>query len=228
MKKGKFILLIPTLVLFLSSTLAFADVDIHQCRERVRGNDPEVDLESCVANCTDSPDSFCHQETDNAGETTTYCCPPEAKSAPSAPLGKIKLPGFLNWTKAHPGISGINLLINNLVKLIFIIASVGLFIMFSYGGLRFILSQGDKAQTEAARNTITNAIIGFAIVALSFALVRIVETFFGIGIINWPPGRTNGNPCPPDGFNLGGHAICRTECEDEGIGDCEGTWCCPH
>lgn len=103
------------------------------------------------------------------------------------PLGIIKLPDFLSWTKAHPGISGINLLINNLVKMIFIIASVGLFIMFLYGGLRFILSQGDKAQTEAARNTITNAIIGFAIVALSFALVRIIETFFGISIISWSP-----------------------------------------
>lgn len=103
------------------------------------------------------------------------------------PLGVIKLPDFLSWTKAHPGISGINLLINNLVKLIFIIASVGLFIMFLYGGLRFILSQGDKAQTEAARNTITYAITGFAIVALSFALMRVIEAFFGISIIGPPP-----------------------------------------
>lgn len=150
-----------------------------------------------------------------------------ASASEYSPLGIIKLPGFLSWTKAHPGISGINLLINNLVKMIFIIASVGLFIMFLYGGLRFILSQGDKAQTEAARNIITYAVIGFAIVALSFALVRIIETFFGISIISWPPGRTDSNPCPPDGFNLGDHAFCRTECENGGIGHCEGTWCCP-
>jgi len=111
-----------------------------------------------------------------------------AQEAPKeTPLGVIKLPDFLKWTKTHPGISGINLLINNLVKMIFIIASVGLFFMFLYGGLRYITSGGDKAQTEAARNIITYALIGFAIVALSFAIMRVIEAFFGISITGKPP-----------------------------------------
>lgn len=124
-----------------------------------------------------------------------------------APLGKIQLPEFLKWTKAHPGISGINLLINNLIKMIFILASTGLFFMFLYGGLRYITSQGDKVQVEAARNIIMYALIGFAIVALSFAIMRVIETFFGISILVGPSAGVPSGCIKIDCTKCGGHNI---------------------
>lgn len=143
------------------------------------------------------------------------------------PLGKITLPPWLTWTKAHPGVSGINLLVNNAVRLIFILASVGLFFMFLWGGVNFIFSQGDKARTEAARNIITYALVGFTIVALSFAIMKVIETFFGISIISQPPTDIDNNPCPPNGFELENPVTCLKDCEREGIGYCDGAWCCP-
>lgn len=142
-----------------------------------------------------------------------------------APLGKITLPPWLTWTKAHPGVSGINLLLNNAIRLIFIIASVGLFFMFLWGGVNYIFSQGDKARTETARNMITYALIGFTIVALSFALMRLIETFFGISIVG-PPPRTAARcikPYPGDPID------CQNECPGCSISQEAGfdRMCCP-
>ena len=72
--------------------------------------------------------------------------------------------------------------IRNVMKIIFIIAIVLVLFYFVWGGIRWITSGGDKAQTEAARGTLTAAIIGFAIVALAYAIVRLVGQFFGVDI----------------------------------------------
>ena len=62
-----------------------------------------------------------------------------------------------------------------------------------YGGIRWITSGGDKAQTEAARNVLTAALLGFAVIALAYAIVKLLGSFFGIDIfqdftIPTPPG----------------------------------------
>ena len=108
--------------------------------------------------------------------------PPIWANDEEPPLGKISPPPFLHWTKEHPGMSGIQVLFNNAVRLIYMVAGVGLFAMFIYGGFRYLASGGDKAQTELAKKTLTNALIGFVIIALSYAFLRIIETFFGIRI----------------------------------------------
>lgn len=48
------------------------------------------------------------------------------------------------------------------------------------GGIKWIVSGGDKAQVEEARNQITNALIGLAIVAAAWAIMRLIGFFFGI------------------------------------------------
>lgn len=47
-----------------------------------------------------------------------------------------------------------------------------------YGGIKWVISGGDKAAVEGARNTIIAALVGLIIVIISFALLN-----FGIGII---------------------------------------------
>ena len=108
--------------------------------------------------------------------------PPIWANDEESPLGKISPPPFLHWTKEHPGMSGIQVLFDNAVRLIYMAAVVGLFAMFVYGGFRYLTSGGDKAQTEAARSHLTAAIIGFAIIALAYAIVRFIGSFFGIDI----------------------------------------------
>ena len=56
--------------------------------------------------------------------------------------------------------------------------------MLVWGGIQWIMSGGDKAKTEEARNRITAALVGLAIVASAWAIMKLVEYFFGLNIQN--------------------------------------------
>lgn len=67
--------------------------------------------------------------------------------------------------------------LNTVLFVAFVIALVFLII----GGIRWIMSAGDKEGAGKARETVTSALIGLAIVIGSWILINIVLTFFGIG-----------------------------------------------
>ena len=68
------------------------------------------------------------------------------------------------------------------IRLILVIAALVFFFILVIGGIRWIASGGDKAQTEAARNQITAALVGLVIVFAAWAIVQLINTFFGINI----------------------------------------------
>ncbi len=74
--------------------------------------------------------------------------------------------------------------ISALVGLVFVVAALLVFVFLVWGGIQWITSGGDKAATEAARNRITAALIGLAIIAVSWALMAIVGKFFGFDLTN--------------------------------------------
>jgi len=74
-------------------------------------------------------------------------------------------------------------LVSGIIKLILVIAALVSFIVLVIGGIKWILSAGDKAATESARNTITAALVGLLIVFGAWAIVRLIEAFFGINIL---------------------------------------------
>ena len=74
-------------------------------------------------------------------------------------------------------------LISGLITLVLIVAAVVFFFMLIIGGLRWILSGGDKANTEAARSQITAALVGLVIVFAAFAIVNVIEALFGFSIL---------------------------------------------
>jgi len=76
-------------------------------------------------------------------------------------------------------------LIAALIKLIMIVAAVIFFFILVIGGIRWIASGGDKAQTEAARNQITAALIGLIIVFAAWAIAQLIGVFFGVNIFNF-------------------------------------------
>lgn len=67
------------------------------------------------------------------------------------------------------------------VQAILVIALVLAFIFLVIGGIKWILSGGDKGGTEAAKGTITAALIGLIIVFLAWAFLNLVGNFFGVG-----------------------------------------------
>jgi hypothetical protein len=73
-------------------------------------------------------------------------------------------------------------LVSGLIRLVLVIAALVFFFILVIGGIRWIVSGGDKAQTEAARNQITAALVGLVIVFAAWAIVQLINVFFGINI----------------------------------------------
>ena len=73
-------------------------------------------------------------------------------------------------------------IVAGLIRLILVIAALVFFFILVIGGIRWIASGGDKAQTEAARGQITAALVGLVIVFAAWAIVQLINTFFGINI----------------------------------------------
>jgi len=71
-------------------------------------------------------------------------------------------------------------LVGGAVGLVIIFALIIAFFFLIIGGIKWITSGGDKAQVEEARNQITNALIGLAIVAAAWAIMKLIGFFFGI------------------------------------------------
>jgi hypothetical protein len=69
------------------------------------------------------------------------------------------------------------------IVLILIIAAIVFFFILIIGGVRWITSGGDKAATEAARSQITSALVGLVIVFSAWAILQLIELFFGIDIL---------------------------------------------
>ena len=73
-------------------------------------------------------------------------------------------------------------IVAGLIRLILVVAALVFFFILVIGGIRWIASGGDKAQTETARSQITAALIGLVIVFAAWAIVQLINTFFGIDI----------------------------------------------
>jgi hypothetical protein len=103
-------------------------------------------------------------------------------------LAFAKMPVFAqNLTVTKPPgiqIDDLGKFISALVGLVFIVAGILVFVFLVWGGIQWMTSGGDKQATEAARNRITAALVGLAIIAVSWALTAIIGKFFGFSLTN--------------------------------------------
>jgi len=79
-------------------------------------------------------------------------------------------------------ITDLGLFISRIMGLALVIAAILVFVYLVWGGLQWITSGGDKGKTEEARNRITAALVGLAIVAAAWAVIQLVSYFFGIDV----------------------------------------------
>lgn len=101
--------------------------------------------------------------------STIPICPPDS---PFAPLCRI---GFTDFGS----------IIGRIIILILIIAIVISLVFLIYGGIRWILSGGDKTAVESARNHIVAAIVGLVVALLAFFIIRVVLGLLGINILDF-------------------------------------------
>lgn len=80
-------------------------------------------------------------------------------------------------------ITNIGSLISAVIGAFFLIAFVIAFVMIVLGGVEWVTSGGDKEHVQKARDRITHALIGLAIVAGAWAIMTLVQAFFGISIL---------------------------------------------
>lgn len=86
-----------------------------------------------------------------------------------------------------PGVKGDPLLTNiiaNSVTILFTIGAILLILMVLWGGIDWISSAGDKEKASNARKKITSALIGLAVMGLTYLIVRVLGTIVGFNVFN--------------------------------------------
>lgn len=78
------------------------------------------------------------------------------------------------------GSSNFGKIIGNLIIAILIIAVIIALFFLIYGGIKWILSGGDKTAVEAARQHIVAAIVGLCITLLAFFILNVIMGLFGL------------------------------------------------
>lgn len=73
-------------------------------------------------------------------------------------------------------------LISNVIKAVVSLGAVALFIMLLVGGFNFLFAAGDQKKLEAARGTVTQAIVGIIIMSVAFLVIKTISVFTGVDV----------------------------------------------
>lgn len=68
----------------------------------------------------------------------------------------------------------------SVVRAVIGMGAVALFIMLLVGGFNFLFSAGDQKKLEAARGTVTQAVIGLVIMSIAYLIILTISQFTGI------------------------------------------------
>jgi len=99
---------------------------------------------------------------------------------PTSTLAQIKIEDQL-ISQGNPfKIQRTETIILGATNLLLIIAGVSLFICIIYSGLQYQFAGADKSNLESSKSRLTNCIIGLTVVLLAYAIILIVQYFFGI------------------------------------------------
>ena len=69
------------------------------------------------------------------------------------------------------------------IRMLLVVSALIAFIFLIIGGIKWITAGGDKEKTAGAQKTLTSALVGLIIVFTAWAIIRLIETFFGIEIL---------------------------------------------
>lgn len=77
-------------------------------------------------------------------------------------------------------IQGLQCLIANVLSVAITIIGLSGFIMIMFGAFKYLISGGNTKHTEAARSTITYAIIGIVVALSSIVVLNLLSAFTGV------------------------------------------------
>ncbi|MBI4991034.1 hypothetical protein HZB96_02975 [Candidatus Gottesmanbacteria bacterium] len=85
--------------------------------------------------------------------------------------------------KATVGIT-LNKVVSIIIGFLTIVAALWFLFQFIIAGFQWIAAGGDKNNTAAARDKITNSLIGLMVIVIAWAVVGIVGKLLGLDILN--------------------------------------------
>ena len=81
------------------------------------------------------------------------------------------------------GESFIASVVPSLVTFGFVIGSIIFLFVLISGAIEWMTSGGDKQKVETSRGKITSALVGLVLLFVTFAIVSVIEAFFGVDIL---------------------------------------------
>jgi hypothetical protein len=71
---------------------------------------------------------------------------------------------------------------------VIIVGGLAFILYFLMGGIEWITAGGDKGKIDGAKAKITQGLIGLAVLAASYVIVKFIETAIGLNLLNitWP------------------------------------------
>lgn len=73
-----------------------------------------------------------------------------------------------------------------IVNIVYVIAIVLALAYILFGGVKWILSEGDHKKMADARQTLVYAAVGLTVIFISILLVNLLGAFFGISFLGLP------------------------------------------
>jgi ABC-type cobalamin transport system permease subunit len=73
-------------------------------------------------------------------------------------------------------------LFKNIVGAVVALAGVVLFVMLLIGGFTYLFSGGDQKKLEAAKGTISSAIIGLVVLISAYIIFSLIKMFTGVDV----------------------------------------------
>ena len=81
----------------------------------------------------------------------------------------------------NPGAVTLENVIRFVINGLIILGIIAALIFLILGGVKWVISGGDKAAVESARNTIIAAVIGLVVVILAWVILNVVLQILGLG-----------------------------------------------
>jgi TRAP-type C4-dicarboxylate transport system permease small subunit len=93
------------------------------------------------------------------------------------------LPSPSTGASGNAGVTFLQKAVPAAITLGFIVGVIVFFFTLLIGGIQWISSGGDKQAVEAARGKVSNALIGLVILFALFAIIQLLNTFFGVHLL---------------------------------------------
>lgn len=94
-----------------------------------------------------------------------------------------KLPGYMS-NPAAAARTTLETVISNLIGFLTIAAGVTFIVYIVLAGVTWVTAREESERINRSKQMITNALVGLAIVAISWAFVGIMQTVFGFDILS--------------------------------------------